>query len=597
MRKYYMEAEKLRLNDGQWKAYESQGNAIVLAGPGSGKTKTLVTKVARMLHEDVREPRGLACVTFSNECARELERRLAAIEVTSHDNLFIGTVHTFCLQHIVIPYSRLGGLDIPEPFAIAKSIDRRDALGIALRRMGEGEDPESRLSSFSAQRRLYLGPQRDNSHLSPEDLQLIGEYEQALHRQGLIDFDDMVIAGLRLIEESPWVRDLLHARFPILVVDEYQDLGVALHQMVLKLCFDSDIRLFAVGDPDQSIYGFMGAQPNLLADLASRDDIERVHLRLNYRCGNKIVKASQIVLAEERDYTTPTDTHEGVIYFVSSDPDPEDQANHICTNILPEVIQQYPESNLGDIAILYPTKYYGDALSTALEAMELSYTRIDNNALYPKTRLTRWIEQCAYWCSGGWENAQPRLDDLMRLWLQWNKQINGSVRRETIQRQFSTFLWSHINPDTLVRGWLEDFNTACLISLFEQRGELTDEQEAFDKLLAACQPDKRFAEYSLQRFAGQRGTPDHLNLITLHSAKGCEFDHVILMGMDQGVLPRRNLSLKSKKEARRLFYVGITRAKRTVYLVCSKKTVNSRGYESAPSEFVLELYRRLQQES
>src|SRR6266545_284640 len=113
--KYRIEAEKLRPNKPQWDAYNSRGHTVVLAGPGSGKTKTLVTKVARMLHEDVREPHGVACVTFSNECARELERRLAELGVVGRENLFIGTVHTFCLQHIVIPYARLAGFDIPEP--------------------------------------------------------------------------------------------------------------------------------------------------------------------------------------------------------------------------------------------------------------------------------------------------------------------------------------------------------------------------------------------------------------------------------------------------------------------------------------------------
>jgi DNA helicase-2/ATP-dependent DNA helicase PcrA len=294
--KYRVEAEKMRLNEGQWHAYESRGHTVILAGPGSGKTKVLTTKVARMLHEDVHEPRGVACMTFSNECARELERRLESLGVVGRENLFVETGYTFCLQQVIIPFASLAGLEAPEPIAVAKSIERRDAWGEALARLGQTENPENRIQEFSRKRRYYLGPLRENS-LSSDDLQLMEAYEHALHRRGLIDFDDMVILGLQLIEEHAWVLDLLFSRFPILVVDEYQDLGVALHVMVQRLCFDAGIRLFAVGDPDQSIYGFMGAQPALLEQLACREGIERIQPRLNYRCGNN--KVAQVVKTAE----------------------------------------------------------------------------------------------------------------------------------------------------------------------------------------------------------------------------------------------------------------------------------------------------------
>src|ERR1700729_3056606 len=104
-------AEDLRENEEQWHAYDSQGHCVVLAGPGSGKTKTLTTKLARMLAEDVAPPRGIACITFNSECAGELKRRLERLGVRESQYVFIGTIHAFCLKHVVLPYARLAGLD------------------------------------------------------------------------------------------------------------------------------------------------------------------------------------------------------------------------------------------------------------------------------------------------------------------------------------------------------------------------------------------------------------------------------------------------------------------------------------------------------
>lgn len=106
---YMLAAEELRSNKGQWRAYESQDNCVILAGPGSGKTKTLTIKMARMLAEDVKAPRGIACITYNNQCARELKRRLTTLGVEDGKRATIGTLHSFCLQHIVLPYARLAG--------------------------------------------------------------------------------------------------------------------------------------------------------------------------------------------------------------------------------------------------------------------------------------------------------------------------------------------------------------------------------------------------------------------------------------------------------------------------------------------------------
>lgn len=592
---YYIEAETLRANSAQWDAYNSCGHTVVLAGPGSGKTKVLVTKVARMLHEDVHAPRGIACVTFSNECARELERRFTALGLANQENLFIGTVHTFCLKHIIIPYARLAGLAIPTPIAVAKSSDRRAALGEALSSIGRQQNPENFLDDFKPMRRLYLGPERENNRLSEEDIRIIEAYEEALRRRGLIDFDDMIILGLQLIDRHKWVRDLLFSRFPILVIDEYQDLGVALHLIVERLCFEAGMRLFAVGDWDQSIYGFMGAQPDLLEQLSNRPDVKRIQLSLNYRCSTKIVEASQVALAEPRNYRTPENAEEGVIHFYQLGSNAIEQARGICAQIIPEVLQYRPSRKLGDIAILYPNVDYGDAMAQAATAAGYAYTRLDPRSIYRKTRLTRWIEQCAIWCSGGWKVAQPRLNDLMYKWMGWNTRINSHTQQVTLQQHLSTFLWNHRDPEERLTDWLNDLISRCLRPMFKRQPELTEDRDALVQLFNACKPENPFVNFTVGQFASQHGTPDHLNLITLHSAKGCEFDSVIMMGIDKGVLPNwRIRSVEEKQEARRLFYVGITRAKHDIHLICCDWGTNQHGYQTGPSELIIELFEKLE---
>ena len=129
---YKLAANELVENDEQWAAYESTGHFVVLAGPGSGKTKVLTTKLARILSEDVEAPRGVACVTYSNECARELKRRIDRLGIRPTRRTFVGTVHSFCFQNVVVPYAKLGGLDLADPIRVATDVEQGKCLADAL---------------------------------------------------------------------------------------------------------------------------------------------------------------------------------------------------------------------------------------------------------------------------------------------------------------------------------------------------------------------------------------------------------------------------------------------------------------------------------
>lgn len=597
----YLEAAKeLRTNPEQWRAYESDGHCVVLAGPGSGKTKIITTKIARMLNEDVRPPRGLACITYSNECARELLRRLDKLGVRSNHNVFVGTVHSFCLQNILLPYGSLVGEAIPKPLQVATTDERNEIFGKAVEDVvGVYEKVSNWDFRCQTYRRKYID--RDAASWAESDsdaAKVIENYEMKLREAGKLDFDDIVLVGLRLVNSHEWIRKSVISRFPILVVDEYQDLGVALHHIVLTLCFkysDWNARLLAVGDADQSIYGFTGANPGLLQGLANRVDVQVERLKLNYRSRNEIVRASKIAIGEKRDYESVSDDI-GIIEFHECSDGAEQQAAIIANDIIPGVLESGAASSLGEIAVLYCTKHQGEAIATAIAEAGYDFIRIDGNAPYVRTPLTRWLEECAAWCAGGWRTGRPRISDIVSRWHGFLSSVTGNAARLEETRRNVSFLFGRRDANANFGEWLKDFSETCLNDSLGKEQIMRDETALLSKLVNLAAHDGVLSEWTVARFGGQGGSPTHVNLMTLHSAKGLEFDVVAMYCMDQGIIPSyRAKTPASKREPRRLFYVGMTRSRHEVHLVYSGWYVTSWGKvcDDGPSEFLLELQDRL----
>jgi superfamily I DNA/RNA helicase len=260
-----------------------------------------------MLSEDIEEPRGAACITYNNECARELETRLDGLGVEAGRRVFIGTVHSFSLTQIVMPYAKSASLGLPDGFRVATQYEQRGALEQAFgKTIGGPENPQNWSFRMGRYRRSILNREsREWRTSDPELARLVEAYEAELRAGGLIDFDDMPLLAVRALRQHTWLQRAILAKFPVLVVDEYQDLGRALHRMVMGLCFSTGIRLFAVGDVDQSIYGFTGAHPELLEQISAREDVQTVRLQFNYRCGSRIVAASRNMRSAKCEDTKP----------------------------------------------------------------------------------------------------------------------------------------------------------------------------------------------------------------------------------------------------------------------------------------------------
>lgn len=585
---------ELRKNEGQWAAFESKGHCVVLAGPGSGKTKVLTTKLVRMLRNDVRPPRGLACVTYNNECARELERRLERLGVRDRDDVFVGTLHRFCMRFVLGPLAAIVGVGLPRPFLVAPEALSRELFEAAMETVGvKTAGFRTDVDRF---RRTALDRSDGVDGWEPGDAGLTDvclEYESMLRARGRIDFDDIVLIAVRAVESSETVRRCLRARFPILLVDEYQDLGVPLHRLVLKLCIEAGVRLFAVGDPDQSIYGFTGAQPGLLRELSTSSVVQKVDLTTNYRSGRRIVLASEVALGEKRGFSANSDD-EGLVEFKCCPAGLVQQVAHVVDVLIPSIVAR--DEPPGEIAVLYPTQQEGDALELGMRAAEVPYVRLDRGAGYRRTPLLRLVEDLAAWCCGGWREGQPSLAGCLAKFRAFLRNGNESTTRRA-QTGLVRFLFASRDPSGPCGRWLRDFDTGVLTAHIRPESAIEeDELAAFDELLTAASDAKQLGDVDIGLFAGKSGSPNHVALMNLHTAKGTEFNAIILVGMDAGRMPLyRADSAEGLAEQRRLFFVGVSRARREVHLLYSGWTENrfGRRFNDGPSPYVLELQRRL----
>jgi DNA helicase-2/ATP-dependent DNA helicase PcrA len=605
-------ASSLRENAGQWAVYTSEGNQIVMAGPGSGKTHVLSAKVARLLAEDVTPPQAVACVTYNNECVREFRTRLRRLGVTEAHNVVVTTVHGFCLRHVLIPFARLANSSFPSRPVVATEIQRADMRTAAAERvLGTNRQawPVSPWDLFGrVDRHRVRAHDRAAEAWKTEGRAVRGvivEYEKALAAAGLVDFDTMVLSATSMIREHDWVRETLRAKFPVLVVDEYQDLGVPLDAMVVALVRDAGVRLIAVGDPDQSIYGFTGTDPRLLQGLGERLGVKPLGLRLNYRSGRKIIQASTVALGEERDYESRY-SQPGEVYFYYRRDGIRDQATFTCGELIPAALARNPGLALGDVAVIYPTKNEGTAMSIAAATARFPVQRIDTGAPYRKTPLARWLEDSAAWCAARLPSAHepraashaavPSFRALLAGWI-GGLLYDRVLKLDEIERHrlaLSDVLFASQPGEPLAR-WLTRLRTDFLEEYLPRDAGYAETREEV-KALIGLATDGALANTTVDRFGRQLGDPTVLNLVTLHSAKGLEFDLVVLLGLDEGVLPRWNATAPGDiVEARRLFYVGLTRARREVHILYSgfSEAANSRRFMRGPSRFVKELQDRL----
>jgi DNA helicase-2/ATP-dependent DNA helicase PcrA len=585
-------------NDEQLDAYEFDGHCAVLAGPGSGKTKVLVAKVGRLLTTRAKGPRGVACVTYNNETVRELHKRLSQLGYGQDRRLFIGTVHSFCLSCVVVPFGHLFRDDLPTKLTVASSIQQRKIFELAVTQSKVGSTAYSWEMPFQNYRRTH--PLRDSKNWKedPQMALLIETYEALLRQEGLLDFDDMVIIALDLIRRRPFVRQALEARFPYLVVDEYQDLGYPLHAIVRLLMRSTNIEIFAVGDPDQSIYGFAGADPKYLRELARDSGVHRVELKMNYRCAQRIIDGSQVALAldEPHKFVSARGDTIGELFFFECPGGLAQQAATIANQIIPRLNALGTQN--GQIAILYIDKLDAGVLAEALEVAGIKFAG-ERDLRYPRTPLTRWLEDIGIWCS-----SYPDVQDsvgigtLLSTWIAMKTDAGVDVDPALLKEQteFFSYLVQAAKSDMPLGDWLGRLDANLGIrNCLAKRISSPDDLAVWDDIVNRCEDGHPLCGFTVDDFARCGGRWDTVTLTTLHSSKGLEYQIVIMPGLEQGRLPGyAATSAGALAEARRVFYVGMTRTKDVVYLLYSGWYENRYGaFRNGPSQFVLELLSAL----
>jgi DNA helicase-2/ATP-dependent DNA helicase PcrA len=302
--------------------------------------------------------------------------------------------------------------------------------------------------------------------------------------------------------------------------------------------------------------------------LADRVDVRTIRLRFNYRSGMKIIRASLGALGEERDYRGVDGAPDGELTFWPTQAGHALQAQHIAETVLPTLLGRgfQPEQ----IAILYRAAWLGDIVAEALGCTNIAFVRSDGNALVKRSSaLARFVEACAAWVTGGWRDANP---SYVRLLGQAVGFVYGGraseVETQALSRQLIAFLRSGIDGGETTHTWLRRFNRELIAPWQAIARNAQQEWEVCSEMTTRTDPTQD-RDMPLNIFAGRIEGTDRVILSTLHSAKGREFDAVILFGINSGDIPnwRDNKSDRALREARRLFYVGVSRPRKELCLV------------------------------
>ena len=625
------------------------GPLLVLAGAGSGKTSVITGKIAYLIDDCQIPARNIFAVTFTNKAAREMKDRVGKLlSGAKTSGLTVSTFHNLGLTIIRNEIKTLG---FKPGFSILDQEDCRNLLKELLVRHADLDEKliDNVQASISDWKNDLLDPSQALASATSQGEQRIAllyeRYQQALRVYNALDFDDLIMIPVVLFRQHPEILEKWQHRVRYMLVDEYQDTNLAQYQLV-KTLVSSRQALTVVGDDDQSIYAWRGARPENLNELqADFPTLKVIKLEQNYRSTQRILKAANQLIDHnphliKKALWSELGLGDPLRFIISDNEDTE--AERVVNEIIDMRLKR--RGKYGDFAVLYRGNHQAKRLEIKLQSQNIPYEITGGQSFYAKTEIKDIMAYLRLIINTDDDNALLRIINTPR------RQI-GATTLERLseyanQRQISLFAamdevglsaglaannllhlqrfkhWLQQvqrqvygdNPLTAIRemledigyqGWLQQIasseyqaqkrweNIEFLLTQLQQIIQNNDSDLGSDKYPIEGAIAKLILRDIIDREDSQstEDIDNRVQLLTLHAAKGLEFPHVFIMGMEEDILPHRNsLEQDQIEEERRLAYVGITRAQRTLTMTSAgRRTQFGESSATTPSRFIDEL--------
>ena len=629
------------LNEEQRAAVEHEGSPLlILAGAGSGKTRVITTKIAYLIAERGVEPWSILAVTFTKKAANEMKERAVALDERAADAQ-IRTFHSFG-SWFLRKYAEAAGLS--PSFTVYDDDDMATLLKKAVPSLSQKE-VKTAARQISLAKDYCLTPDDDLSFIGSEfDLnEIYMEYQKRLSATGNADFGDLIMLPYLVMEKNPEIASYIHNRFKVIMVDEYQDSNIAQYKLLQKLSGIEDgnnCYVCVVGDDDQSIYHFRGAEvENILSFPEKFPGTEIIRLERNYRSTSKILEAAEEVVKKNEKRLGKhlvADKGEGSKPVLTFLPDAASEAV-FCSDLIQKAILD-GKGTYSDWAILYRTnaqslafekefihrkipyvivgslKFYEreeikDALSYlslfANPRDEISFRRIINKptrGIGEKTQ-DKILEEASFLDNDG----QPALKNLIETTKACSASFSKKAREGAeafvkVYETLSSLLDGSASLSKFVERMIQDSaldeyhragdeieGTGRLQNLQELINSAVVYEGTMEGLLSFLDSINLDRTLDLQNESAQNDSDSAVTLITLHNTKGLEYNKVIITGLEEGVFPRQDKVGSDLEEERRLFYVGITRARDELYVTSTGKRLMYGSWQfMRPSPFLRE---------
>ena len=629
------------LNPMQKQAVEHmEGPLLILAGAGSGKTKVLTCRIANLLAHGVQPYRILA-ITFTNKAATEMKQRAERMIGAAAKDVWISTFHSFCARFLrrEIEATEL----YKKNFVIYDTSDSQAVIKDALKQLELDEKqytPGSLLNAISNAKNQLQGPRTyrklADGFFQEKVADVYDIYQKKLRDNNALDFDDLLMVSVALLEEHEDIREKYQRRFQYILVDEYQDTNGAQYQLT-KILAAGHKNLCVVGDADQSIYGWRGADIRNIMDFENDyPEATTIKLEQNYRSTKTILAAANAVIEHNTDRKKKelwTENPEGEKITTYQAVDERDEAQFIATTMM----KQKTIFNVayGDMAVLYRTNAQSRILEEGLMAARIPYTMVGGLKFYDRKEIKDVIAYLRVLFNpldsvsllriinvpkrGLGQTTVTKLmeyaaaEDLTLFDVISNPELLAMIPGLTARVKrplelFTEFLFNtmaiagNLSMDDLIERVLEESGYKKELE-DDKKPEAKDRLENLKEFVGMAKEFMKSEEQpTLENFLahislvsdidGADLEDDRVTLMTLHAAKGLEFPIVFLAGMEEGVFPhsRTLMDLRQLEEERRTCYVGITRAERKLYLTYAR-TRMLYGHTNAnpPSRFLKEI--------